>query len=414
MADLHESKKYKANILQKLEEDSDYSEEEIQALKDFKLRLEEQGISNRRIMRYLQTFNRLDSEISFSLTDPDTRDVRKLLATINNDLVMENGEEYSPYTLAEFRKGVRKFYTIQKGKDSDLVENLDWKTRPSKSNRKVKSPDEFPGPEEVKEMVRSLESLRNQALVFLLWDTGARISEALHIKWSDVSFREQGARIKIRESKTKPREIPIYEAVQHLKNWKENSPASDSSDHVFVGGRGEVDDQQMQYRAAYKIVKKAADNIGEDYSPHDFRRGRATFLASKGWNAPTMCEYFGWADFSTAEVYINLASKEVEDAMAELQGLETEEEEEESDLRPVKCPHCGELNPATRDYCKNCKKLISEEKELMRETRRDEIRQEVKSEVISSLTEEFGIPEEEIEQSIKEKTRERLEDEGWL
>lgn len=171
----------------------------------------------------------------------------------------------------------------------------------------------------------------------------------------------------------------------------------------------------MKYRSALKIVKDHADSIDEDYSPHDFRRGRATHLASQGWNAPTLCEFFGWSAFSTAETYIQLANKDMEDAMAKLQGIKTEDsEEEETDLRPIECPHCETINPGTRDYCRECDQLISEEKELMRASVRNEEKHNVKNEVIQSLTEDFDIPEEAVEERIKEKTKERMKERGFF
>lgn len=420
MADIHNSEQQKKRVLQKLETESSYSEEELEAIRDFKLGLEEEGQGSRRVQRYLQTFNRLDTEVEFDLTDPELKEVRELIAEINNGFYKENGEEYSPWTLVEFRKGLKKFYIHHLGRESEIVEEVKWKLSVDKSNRPIPSPDELPGPSDVKEMVKSAETLRNETLIFFLWDTGARISEALNVKWKDVKFNEKGAKIKIRESKSQPREIPIFECVEHLRDWKHNSPATDPEDYLFVntGDRGvnkKSKGEQMVYESAYSVVKKCASRIGQDYSPHDFRRGRATFLASKGWNAPTLCQYFGWSDFKTAETYIQLADKDMESAMAKLQGIETEDEEdEESDLRPAKCGNCGEINPATRDYCKGCEHLISKEKELMRESVLNEEKHNVKDEAINTLVQDFGIGEEEVEERLREKTRERMKDRGFL
>jgi integrase len=76
-----------------------------------------------------------------------------------------------------------------------------------KDKPKVNRSD-LPGPEHVKEALTSLNKLRDRALIFLTWDSGARIGEVLNLKWKDIEFRENGLKVHIRESKSMQRDFP--------------------------------------------------------------------------------------------------------------------------------------------------------------------------------------------------------------
>lgn len=417
MTDIHNTQAKLQSSINSLEQNSDFSQKEIEAVKDFKTHLEAEVIGNAKIQKYISSLNTLSHQIS-DLLDPDKKEMKVLVGKINNDNI--NEREYSPHTIKEFKVTLNKFYQYHNGEEQpELLDFMSAKLK--ESEKPLTSPSELLQAEDIKNMIQSLQKPRDKALVFLAWDTGGRIGELLNVKWKDVTFLEKGAKIRFRESKSKKREIPIYESVEHLREWKRETAFDSAEDYVFInnskrGINAEHYGNQMGYRSRRKVFENASEFVDSSLktNPHAFRKARATYLASKGWNAAQLCEYFGWSSFSTAKAYIRMADKDLDSAMKKTMGIEDAEEENKIDLRPAKCGNCGQINPATRDYCKECEHLISKEKELMRESIKNKEKDKVKTEVIKSLTKDFDLSEKKVEEKIQEKTRERMEKRGFL
>jgi site-specific recombinase XerD len=418
MADIHKTEEYLSNTVENLEKENCFSERELQLFQEWKEHMEAEGIGNKRIKRYISGFNTIGKYIEFDLLDPNKKELKRFIGKLNNNQL--NGKEYSVWTLREFKKTLRKFYQFHLEEEDPEI--LDFMTLTINESDKPKASfDELPQPKDIKSMVKQAESSRDKALVFLVWDTGGRIGEILNLKWKDVNFNEKGAKIKIRHSKSMKRSVPIYESVHHLREWKQSTEKDSPEDHVFInnskrGNNEKYFGNQLGYNSARKVFKNLCSNVERDFkdNPHAFRKGRATYLASQGWNSAQLCEFFGWNDFSTAKTYIRMAKKDLDSAMKQTMGIEKNEDEETEDLRPAKCGNCGSVNPATRDYCSECEHLISKEKELLRESVANEVKHEVKNDVIKTMLQEHGITEETVEENIREETRERLEEKGFL
>ena len=417
MTDIHNTQQRLESAVKSLEESS-FSEKELQSLKDFKLQLESEGISAAKIQKYLTNFSTLSSEINFDLLNPEKRELKQLVVKVNNNRL--NDHDYSVWSIKEFKVTLNRFYKWHTGEEEPKI--LDFMTTHVKeSNKPMTSPEELPQPSDIKMLVKIREKIRDQALLFFTWDTGARIGEVLNVKWKDITFNEKGAKVRIRESKSKPREIPIFESVEHLKSWKDKTDFDDHDDYLFTktGKRGinaKTYGDQLNYRGAKKVFDEVLEEIEGDFkgNPHAYRKARATYLASEGMNAAQLCEYFGWTDFATAKHYIRMAQKDLDNAIMKIQGIEPEEDEEKDDLQPAECRNCGKINPATRDYCKECDNLISKQKKIVRESVRNEVKEEVKEDLIDTILEDYEIPEEKVEKRIQEKVKNRMEKKGFL
>jgi len=115
--------------------------------------------------------------------------------------------------------------------------------------------------------------------VFLTWDTGARIGEVLNVQWKDITFTEKGAKIRIRESKSKPREIPIFESVEHLRRWKRRLSlrtvkTTFSPRQVKRGINAETYGDRLNYRGAKKVFDNALDEVEGDFKGNPHATGR--------------------------------------------------------------------------------------------------------------------------------------------
>jgi len=67
-------------------------------------------------------------------------------------------------------------------------------------------------------LIASCESLRNRALVHVLYESGARAGEILSLKVGDVQFDRLGATVVVK-GKTGMRRIRLIESVPDIQRW---------------------------------------------------------------------------------------------------------------------------------------------------------------------------------------------------
>lgn len=396
-----------------------FSETNLELLEQFTDHLKAEGLSKDRIIRYLSSWNTLGKHIEQPLDHMDQHDIKKLVGKINQDQI--NDKEYSPWTKAEFKKAVRKFFQWDTGEDEpELIEFINVHVKRHK--RKSLDPDTLLEPRHVKELVQCATNNRDKTLIFLLWETGARIEELLNLRWQDVKFGDELTKLKFQKSKSQPRQVPIKEAAPILQDWHHDHPDTESPEqYVFVNLTGAV--KQMTYSNVSNILRKTRKKAELPEilktNPHHFRKSRATYLAGQGWNAPQLCQQFGWSDFKTAKTYINLAKQDLENAFKEMHGMtEQEDTEDVVDLDPVRCPSCETVNGVDRDLCQDCGQPLESNPELFTAAQKDQIREETMSDVITELLDEMGMDEDtakqKTEEMIEHSVEQRLEERGLI
>lgn len=387
-----------------------------------------QDISIYRQARILSSFNTLANKIDFKLDEASKKQLKDLVADINRGKVTRqdgSDKEYSPWTLAEFKKAIRRFYKWHTGKkDPEIIDFISVNVK--KKDRKQLDPDKLLEPSEVNNLVRSASSVRDRAMIFLLWETGTRIQELLSITWGDVRFKEDMTKIDITNSKSMQRTVYVKEAVPELEKWRETHPAPEDPDApVFVTLRASNQGQnQLKYGGAYDAIKKAVDNsdVGDEMltNPHGFRKARATYLASQGWNAAQLCQQFGWNDFATARSYIQLAKQDLKDAVKDLHGLDVDQDESVDDdsLDTVRCQKCDTVNAGTDTHCRDCNTVLSSADELFVESQKDELAKDAAQEIITALIEDQVDTEEQAEEKTKDLVTQavdkKLEEQGLI
>ncbi len=91
-------------------------------------------------------------------------------------------------------------------------------------------------PEEVARLAEHAVNLRDKALIWPLYESGARAGEVLALRVGDVERTEYGAlRIYFPEGKTGRRSVPLFEAaVPNLLLWLKNHPRYDDKTAVVA------------------------------------------------------------------------------------------------------------------------------------------------------------------------------------
>ena len=155
-------------------------------------------------------------------------------------------------------------------------------------------------------------TLRDQAMLELLYSSGARVSELIGINLNDLSTVQtedgQITTLKLRGKGSKERVVPLGSfASTAIDNYcvrirpgllaknPKNNPA------LFLNSRG----GRISRQSAWQIVLDAADTAGitEHVSPHVFRHSYATHLLDGGADIRVVQELLGHASVTTTQIY---------------------------------------------------------------------------------------------------------------
>jgi integrase/recombinase XerD len=150
------------------------------------------------------------------------------------------------------------------------------------------------------------KSIRDKAMLELLYATGIKVSELIELEIADVNL--QIGILNLRNAKNE-RIIPMYPAaVKTLQTYIFNvRPAIVNNleeERLFTNMSGEP----LSRQGFWKIVKFYADkaNIKKEITPHTLRHSFAAHLLENGANLKDIKEMLGHADISTTQVYAHL------------------------------------------------------------------------------------------------------------
>lgn len=211
----------------------------------------------------------------------------------------------------------------------------------------------------IREMIEACDNQRDRALVFVLYESGARAGEFLGLRIRDVTFDKYGAVLRV-NGKTGERRIRIFDSVPDLQLWLEMHPRKDDPEAPLW--RSNRDDF-LAYPTLQHVVRKYSRAVGlpRDVTPHSFRHSRATHLATILTEAQ-MKEFFGWEKNSTMPgVYVHLSGRDTDKTLLEAHGIDIDEgktEEEKNPLNPVPCPRCRTENPPGFRFCGKCSMVL--------------------------------------------------------
>ena len=155
-------------------------------------------------------------------------------------------------------------------------------------------------------------TLRDQAMLELLYSSGARVSELIGINLNDLSTvnSDDGeiTTLKLRGKGSKERIVPLGSfATAAIENYSvrvrpgllAKNPKNNSA--LFLNSRG----GRISRQSAWQMVLDAASAAGitEHVSPHVFRHSYATHLLDGGADIRVVQELLGHASVTTTQIY---------------------------------------------------------------------------------------------------------------
>ena len=154
-----------------------------------------------------------------------------------------------------------------------------------------------------------LQSLRDHALLELLYATGARVSEAVTLNVDDVIGTEGAAVdvVRLFGKGGKQRIVPLGSYAQTaidaylVRARPVLSTRGRSTPALFLGIRG----QRVSRQNAWLIIRARAEQakLGFEISPHTFRHSFATHLLAGGADVRVVQELLGHSSVATTQIY---------------------------------------------------------------------------------------------------------------
>ncbi len=153
------------------------------------------------------------------------------------------------------------------------------------------------------------KSIRDRAMLELLYATGIKVSEIISLKLSDINTQLGILHIQD-ETGDKSRIVPIYPAAaKHIDEYiKTVRPLliQDSNNQIlFTNMNGNA----MSRQGFWKVLKFYAIKAGIDekrITPHTLRHSFATHLLENGANLKDIKEMLGHSDISSTQIYTQL------------------------------------------------------------------------------------------------------------
>ena len=166
---------------------------------------------------------------------------------------------------------------------------------------------------------------RDQAMLELLYSSGARVSELIGINVNDLSSIDTSdgkvTTLKLRGKGSKERIVPLgsfaTKAVEiYLVRVRPDlaSKSSKVTSALFLNSRG----SRISRQSAWQMVLDAADAAGitEHVSPHVFRHSYATHLLDGGADIRVVQELLGHASVTTTQIYTLITIDKVRESYA--------------------------------------------------------------------------------------------------
>lgn len=192
---------------------------------------------------------------------------------------------------------------------------------------KLKTVKQLPKTLNSEQLTRIFEACKTQRdtlLIYLLYETGMRIGQALGLQHRDIRSWDNEIHIiprfdNLNGARTKslvPNILPVSQNLMHLyTDYIVNEYGDIEGDYVFVCLRGQYKGQSLTYYAVQDLFGRISDKVGFKVTPHMLRHTHATELLRHGWDTAQVQKRLGHRDIqTTANTYIHLSNQDLKEA----------------------------------------------------------------------------------------------------
>jgi len=375
--------------------DTDIHSENISAIHQFINHQAAEGISEVQQQRQIQSLKTLLRKFApgnFRLKGASETELKTVLAQVNRS-------DYAEATKHKFKGTIKKFYKVMNGghEHPDKVNFF-------KVTRKKATPvtrDDLFTEEELKRLFRGFSNVRDKAFTMVLYESAARPGELQECSIGDFTSNGKGDFIFLEGKKNTPdRTNQLVRSGRTLREWL--------SQHPLGGELGDIEDRTVplwvkteqqackncgeiphhhddscnyqpdfsdrmtdhSFRHRFKDACERADIPEKKRRPYNLRHTRltevATFMGYEQLN-----KFAGWVPGSDrAKVYVHLNNDDVNQAIRDEYGLDSEKDKEKETRQ---CSFCGRENQGQHSECRNCGRPLNLQEASEKQEKQDVI-----------------------------------------
>lgn len=165
--------------------------------------------------------------------------------------------------------------------------------------------------EEMRLFLCALERTRDRLLFRLLYETGARIQEALDLEVRAIPRPDEKKAVGvIRQIRSKGKRRDLYapmSLIRALNEFASEKQGTADSGYLFVSEKTNYAGRQLTYHAAYDIMRRTQQKLGMEFSFHDLRHTFCTGLIESGMDVSIVQQVMGHANLYTTKRYVHLS-----------------------------------------------------------------------------------------------------------
>ncbi len=236
-------------------------------------------------------------------------------ADIDSHLDRLRNEKKASASIARSRSAIKGLYTF-------LLDEGALSVDPSVNASAVRVPSRIPKALSEDSVLRLLESisgddplsLRDRAVLELLYGTGARVSEIVTLNLSDLSYDE--GLLRLIGKGDKERLVPVGRAAHEaVSSWTsplgrsrligEKSLSREDQHALFLNQRA----KRITRQGIHLMVQKRAERAGLEsvVSPHVLRHSCATHMLAHGADVRVVQELLGHSSVATTQIYTKVS-----------------------------------------------------------------------------------------------------------
>lgn len=263
----------------------------------------EKGLSPNTLVSYrtdIQKFHGFLQKMDREITGFNRKDLIDYISNLRDSGCQTSTISRSISTL----RGLCRFMLMEGIIDEDPIENLSppkgWKYVPK-----------VLGTAEVEDLLKKPEgkrfSLRDRAILELMYSSGLRASEVIHIRINDINF--EAGFVTVTGKGSKERVVPMNEMAlktisKYIKELRPSLLRGRESPYLFLASGG----KPMTRQRLWQLIKTYAIGLSIKISPHTLRHCFASHLLDGGADLRTLQKMLGHTDISTTQMYTKVTS----------------------------------------------------------------------------------------------------------
>ena len=255
--------------------------------------MELRGLSKCTCKTYLKQMHHFVRHFKKSPLEMTEKEIREYLHYLTHDKKLSHSYVNCAYSALKF------FYTTTLDRE--------WDIRKLPRLKKERKLPIVLSPKEINTIFEVITNLKHKAILMTIYSAGLRVSEAAHLKVSDID--SQRMQIRIRSGKgNKDRYCMLSQTLLEVlrRYWYAYQP----SDWLFPSIEK---DQPLSTRSIQRVFKQSLEQAGihKKASVHTLRHSFATHLLELGTDIYSIQKLMGHSNIKTTSIYIHVQEQKV-------------------------------------------------------------------------------------------------------